>query len=385
MVFMGLLSLIAGSAVTLNQDHTSPSLNEWRSTDHEASAFIATSATADVQTPSVAAVRVDDTTQGATTPRRGLHFAASTMSTNATAMRTTIEPQSEDTSPPSSMVPNQNSDPSSAASWMPTSSDQTQSTKLNVESTTDNQTPTSPSQSTEFFSTPPMQTEPVKDESTTTNPSVTADDSAKTSPFTTKKMIVLATEVKKQKNPPQDNSKKSDTPGIIVASIIGGALAMMIIGFIVIFIRSKKYKQQQVQTKDWAGPSPFLENNTNNGHVSLTSSNRISFSSILPQRLSRKLSLLPEEDQELDDIMTGTTFGGKKEAQFLATDQAEKESNGTAAAAAEEVEIEGNAVGSSSQANEAQAADKNSEVTIQNKDDPATPLPTSGPADDSSV
>lgn len=407
---MWLLSLTAGSAVTPNQDHTFLHVTEetsnWRSTEYEASTFKATSAVADIQNLSVAAVKVDETSRSATTPLQGLQFAASTMSMNNTmsmnitaslnnsgltlpnesteSTNTTTEPQHEDTAPPLSMVTNQTSEPSSAVTWMPTSPDQNQSTERNAESTSDNETPTSPSQSTKIFSTPPRFTEPVSVESTSTNPSVTTDDIVNTSPLTTRKRTVLA----EGKDAPQNKPKKRDNPGTIVASIIGGALVMMIIGFIAIFVKRKKYKQQQVMTKDWAGPSPFLENSTDNGHVNLTSSNRISFSSFLPQRLSRKLSLLPEEDQELEEIMTGTTFGGKQEAQFLDSEQAEdspQESNGTASTAAPEVQIEGTSTGSSSQANEAPSMDKNSEVTDQNRDDPERLLSPSGPAEDSLV
>lgn len=403
---MWLLSLTAGSAVTLNQDRTMSHLTEettnWRLTEHEASTFKATSAVADIQTLSVAAVKVDETSTSATPPQQGLQSAVSTTGMNVTAslnnlgltlpnestesMKTTAEPQFEDTAPPSSMVTNQTSDPSSAVTWMPTSPDQNQSTGQNAESTSDNQTPTSPSLSTKFISTPPESTKSVKDESTRTNPSVTTDVLLRTLPLTTKKMTALDTQVKKAKDPPQENSNKRENSGIIVASIIGGTLVMMIIGFIAIFVQRKKYKQQQVLTKDWAGPSPFLENNTDNGHVNLTASNRISFASFLPQRMSRKLSLLPEEDQELDDIMTGTTFGGKQETNVLASQQTEnglKESNGTTAAA--EVKIEGNSTGASSQTIEAPTTEKNSEATVQNRDEPAAPLPPSGPAEDSSA
>lgn len=365
MVFVWLLTVAAGSAVTLNQDHTVPHSTEetpnWRSTEHEVPTFKATSAVADIQKLSVAAGKT------------------------AESVYTTTPPQFEDTATPSSMVTNQNSDPSSAVPWTPTSPDQNQSTEQNVESASDNPTPTSPSQSTKLFSPPPMSTKPVEVESTR-NPSVTTDNLINT--FTTKKTTVLATPAKKAKDLQQDNSKRRDNTGTVVAGIIGGALVMMIIGFIAIFVQRKKLQQQQVLAKEWAGPSPFLENNTDNGHVNLTSSNRISFSSFLPQRLSRKLSLLPEEDQELDDIMTGTTFGGKQEARFLALEQAEnglQESNGTAAAAAPEVKIEGNSADSTSQANEAPSTDKSSEVTLQNGDDPETTLPPSGPAEDSSA
>lgn len=382
---MWLVSLTAGSTVPSGQDHTLPYLtmetSNWQLTEHEASTFKATSEVSDIWKPSVAAVKEDEpASESATPPQQRPQFAASTMSTNVTASlnnsalmlrnestestTAATEPQFEDTAPPTNLVTNQTSDPSSAVTWMPTSPSQNQSTEQNAESTDDNQASTSPSQSTEFLSTPPTPTKPDKDESTRTNPSITpTDDLHSTLPFATKKMPVRTTQAKKGKDTPGGNSKKSDSHATIVASIIGGALIMMIIGFIAIFVRKRKYKQQQVLTKDWAGPSPFLENNTENGHGNLTSSNRISISSFLPQRLSRKLSLLPEEDQELDDIMPGTTFGGKREASFLDSEQAEnslEESNGTAAAAPE-VKSQGNGTGFSSHAYEAPYTDENSE------------------------
>lgn len=381
---MWLVSLTAGSTVTSGQDHTLPHLtietSNWQLTEHEASTFKATSDVSDIWKPSVAAVKDEPASESATPTQQRPQFAASTMSTNVTASQNNsalmlrnestesttaaTEPQFEDTAPPMNLVTNQTSDPSSAVTWMPTSPYQNQRTEQNAESTDDNQASTSPSQSTEFLSTPPTPTKPDKDESTRTNPSITpTDDLHSTLPFATKKMPVRTTQAKKGKDPPVGNSKKLDSHATIVASIIGGALIMMIIGFIAIFVQKRKYKLQQVLTKDWAGPSPFLENNTENGHGNLTSSNRISVSSFLPQRLSRKLSLLPEEDQELDDIMPGTTFGGKREASFLDSEQAEnslEESNGTAAAAPE-VKSQGNGAGFSSHAYEAPYTDENSE------------------------
>lgn len=399
MGLMCLLSLTLLSTLTLSQDHTLPYLTgetlNWQSTEREASTFKATSGVTDIQKPSAAAMK-DDRNRSATPPQQRLQFEVTTSLDNSGLMlpydstgstNTSTEAQFEDTAPPSSIVTDQTSEPFSAETWMPTSPNQNQITEDNARSTSDDQTPTSPSLPTNIFSTLPKSSMPVNEESTRTNPSVkTTDNLLSILPSSTPKMLVLTTQAQKREDLPQNNSKKMDNPGIVVASIIGGALVMMIIGFIGIFIQRKKYKQQQVLTKDWAGPSPFLEN-TDNGNVNLMSSNRISFSSFLPQRLSRKLSLLPEEDQELEDIMTGTTFGGKQEAPFPASEQAEnglQKSNGTAAGALE-VKIEGNSTESSSQANEEPPRDKNSEVTVQITDDPVTPLPPSGPAEDSST
>lgn len=401
MVLMWLLVLTAGSAVTLSQDHTLPPMTEetsnWLSTKHEASTFKATSSVSGIQTASVAAVKGDDSNRSATPRQQGLQFEASTVSMNVTtslnnsdstlpnnsseSTNIPTEPPltSKDTAPPSSRVTNQTSTPYSAVTWTPTSPNINQTTGHRAQSTGDDQPPTSPSLSNPFFSTQPIQSTPGKVESTRTNPSVkTTEDLLSSLPLTTKKSLVRTTRTKK--DPPQSNSKTTNDSGIIVACIIGGALVIMLIGFIVIFFQRKRYKQQQVLTKDWAGPSPFLENNADNGHVNLTSANRISFSSFLPQRLSRKLSLLPEEDQELEDIITGTTFGGKQETSGKAETQSIHESNGTAAGAPE-VKIEGNSTGTSSQANEEPPTDKNLEETVQNTDDPIILLPPSGTAE----
>lgn len=83
----------------------------------------------------------------------------------------------------------------------------------------------------------------------------------------------------------------------------------MVIGFLVIYIKKRKLQKQQISTTNWAGPTPFLESGADNGQVTLRSSNRISISSFLPQRLSKRLSLLPEVGEEMEDITVGSTFG----------------------------------------------------------------------------
>lgn len=383
LVLMWLVLLTAGSTVTLGQGHTlTKETSPWRSEEHEASTFKATSDVADISEPSVAAVKVDEPMSESATPlQQRPQFAVSTMSINITtslnnsalmlpnesteSTTAATKPQFEDTAPTTNLLTNQTSDSSSAVTSTPMSPDQNQSTEQNAVSTSDNQTSTSPSRSTEFLLTSPMTIKPVTDESTRTNPSVAhTDDLHSTLPLTTKKIPIRTTGTKKGKDPPEDNSKKKDSHATIVASIIGGALIIMIIGFIAIFFRKQKSKQQHVLTKDWAGPSPFLENSTENSHANFMLSNRISVSSFLPQRLSRKLSLLPEEDQELDEIMTGATFGGKRdERSFLASEQAEnslQESNGTAAAMPE-VKSQGNGTGSSCHAHKEGHTDENSE------------------------
>lgn len=107
--------------------------------------------------------------------------------------------------------------------------------------------------------------------------------------------------------------QKAVKHGKIVAGIIGGALLVMMIGFLVILYKRQKLKKHQMATSDWAGPTPFLDGETDNNHVTLRSASRISLSSFLPQRFSKTLSLLPETGEEMEEVMPGTTFGGNQE------------------------------------------------------------------------
>ncbi|KAM9733350.1 uncharacterized protein evi2b [Menidia menidia] len=123
------------------------------------------------------------------------------------------------------------------------------------------------------------------------------------------------------------NAKTRSNDGKAVAGIIGGALALMMVGFLAIYIKKRKLQKQQITTTDWAGPTPFLMAGNDNGQVSLRSSNRISLASFLPQRLSKRLSLLPECDEELQDMTVGVTFGGKTQGD--ASVEVSKEPSGT--------------------------------------------------------
>lgn len=154
--------------------------------------------------------------------------------------------------------------------------------------------------------------------STSTSPVSDGDElstrSYTTPQATTKTLFIHITRAKKRPDPPEDKSNVGGHHGKVVAWIIGGALVLMMVGFLAIFIQKRKIQKQQISTTDWAGPSPFLEGEANNGPAMLRSSNRISLSSFLPQRLSKRLSLLPETDEELEDITPGTTFGDKHHA-----------------------------------------------------------------------
>uniref|UniRef100_A0A3B4YKL0 Uncharacterized protein n=1 Tax=Seriola lalandi dorsalis TaxID=1841481 RepID=A0A3B4YKL0_SERLL len=175
--------------------------------------------------------------------------------------------------------------------------------------------------------------------STSTSP-VTGGDathptaSYKTSLATSKTSFISITRAKKRQDPPKEKPNRGVSHGKAVAWIIGGALVLMMVGFLVIFIKKRKLQKQQITTTDWAGPSPFLEDGADNGFVTLRPSNRISLSSFLPQRLSKRLSLLPETEEELEDMTPGTTFGEKRQGNTSGQQldgSTVPESNGTAA------------------------------------------------------
>ncbi|XP_038549686.1 uncharacterized serine-rich protein C215.13 [Micropterus salmoides] len=170
-------------------------------------------------------------------------------------------------------------------------------------------------QSTNLISTTTSSTKHVDSKSTSTRP-VTGGDatqSTKSSMAMTKTPFTHTTRAKKRQNSLEKKAKpkQETTHSKAVAGLIGGALVLMMVGFLVIYIKKQKLQRQQITTTDWAGPSPFLEGGADNGQVTLRSSNRISLSSFLPLRLSKRLSLLPETDEELEDMTPGTTFGNK--------------------------------------------------------------------------
>ncbi|XP_027855491.1 protein EVI2B [Xiphophorus couchianus] len=103
--------------------------------------------------------------------------------------------------------------------------------------------------------------------------------------------------------------KKGSQDSKVVAAIIGSMLSLMIVGFLLIYIRKHRLQKEQTATS-WAGPSPLLDGEANNGNVVLGSSNRISLTSFLPQRLSKTFSLLPETN-EMTDITSSATLEEK--------------------------------------------------------------------------
>nr|XP_015818236.2 protein EVI2B [Nothobranchius furzeri] len=126
----------------------------------------------------------------------------------------------------------------------------------------------------------------------------------------------------------QGKATNQTNHGKVVAGVIGAAIFLMMLGFLLIYIKKQSVQKQQTTTTDWAGPSPFLEGGLDNDKVTLRSSNQISLSSFLPKRLSKRLSLLPETDQELQDMTPGTTFGGKHQGGTSGESVAEQKKNG---------------------------------------------------------
>lgn len=143
-------------------------------------------------------------------------------------------------------------------------------------------------------------------------------------------------------------SVKVDGNGAVVAWVIGATLVLMMLSFLFIYIKKRKLKEQQITSKNWAGPSPFIENGEDSGQAKPHSSNRISLSSFLPLRASRRLSLLPEADEELEDVGPGSTFGDRQReassAQQVAGGRVQ-EGSGSARAAASQTDAEASGLG----------------------------------------
>ncbi|XP_054901688.1 protein EVI2B-like [Poeciliopsis prolifica] len=99
--------------------------------------------------------------------------------------------------------------------------------------------------------------------------------------------------------------KKGSQDSKVVAAIIGSMLSLMIVGFLLIYIRIQRLQKEQTTTS-WAGPSPLMDGEANNDNALLGSSNRISMTSFLPNRLSKAFSLLPETNEMTDITSRGT-------------------------------------------------------------------------------
>ncbi|XP_026227378.1 protein EVI2B [Anabas testudineus] len=210
------------------------------------------------------------------------------------------------------------------------------------------QLPTVLTQSTNLIPTTTVSTKPTNNNSSPSlkpgaslSPSPSPNPSLGQSPATSgstvmkKKTLNQITKAKIQPDTTDTKARSSDETnhGKIVAGLIGAALIVMMLGFLVIFIKKQRLQKQQITTTDWAGPSPFLEGAAENGLQTRRSSNRISLSSFLPHRLSKRLSLLPETDEEMQDMTGGTTFGDQHPGITFGQEvdsNSVQESNGTA-------------------------------------------------------
>nr|XP_046244032.1 mucin-3A [Scatophagus argus] len=243
---------------------------------------------------------------------------------------------------------------------------------------------THPTPSTNFLSSKSTSTKPGENKYTSTSTQVQAQSQTakqstgmyKTSPATTKTPFIHITRAKKGQGSQEKKatSKNKMYHSKIVAGVIGGALVFMIAGFLFIYIKKRKLQTQKITSTEWAGPSPFLEGGADYGQVTKRSSNRISLTSFLPQRMSKRLSLLPETDEELQDMTPGTTFGGKHQETISGREVNEndvQESNGTAAVVSEmkqEETVENSVSASSFQTNHPLSTNNNSEVKNPSED-----------------
>uniref|UniRef100_A0A3Q3KHN3 Uncharacterized protein n=1 Tax=Monopterus albus TaxID=43700 RepID=A0A3Q3KHN3_MONAL len=240
------------------------------------------------------------------------------------SMKPTTEVQVKEGTPATTVVTSQTSNPVMTTRAHPVISSHTQSQDtgktLTFQFTSDKTThpATHPDESTRLISTTPTTTKPADSTSTSRTRQVTGGDatqftsSYKTSAAMTTPPLTSINETKKTQAPPETNSNNETIHSKVVAGLIGGALVLMMVGFLIIFIKKRKIQKQQAATTEWAGPSPFLEDGADDRQAKLRSSNRISLSSFLPQRLSKRMSLLPEAGEELED-MTAGTFGDEQQ------------------------------------------------------------------------
>lgn len=187
--------------------------------------------------------------------------------------------------------------------------------------------------------------------------------------------IIPITKPKKQTNPPGEKAKPNTgtNHGKVVAGLIGGALLLMMVGFLVIYLKKRKLQRQKTNITEWAGPSPFLESGYNNGHAALRSSNRVSLSSFLPQRLSKRLSLLPETDEEMEDMTPATTFASKHLENPTVDGNGVQESNGSAPVVPDVKSTGESTEAGKTSSNNSESTNNSSEVTNLNQNQSENP------------
>ncbi|XP_029302500.1 putative GPI-anchored protein pfl2 [Cottoperca gobio] len=244
---------------------------------------------------------------GSQTAATPTNSSSSQLNSSTVGMKSNTETQSRVTTTATTVV-------TSHASFSTTTTPSMLSSSTQRQFTSDIMTRSS--QSTNSISTTITSTEPVENKSTSSSLVRGGDATQSTGLYKTlmstiNTPIIHITKAKERPDPQEKNGKsdKGTSHSRAVAGLIGGALVLMMVGFLVIYIKKRKLQRQKITTGDWAGLSPFLEG----GAVTLRSSNQISLSSFLPQRLSKRLSFLPETENELEEMIPGNTFGNKQQ------------------------------------------------------------------------
>ncbi|XP_017550458.1 protein EVI2B [Pygocentrus nattereri] len=142
--------------------------------------------------------------------------------------------------------------------------------------------------------------------------------------FTTrlgKKQTAKKNKPETSNNSQQGKEKQNkNNAGPIVAALIGSVLVLMLIAIVVILAKRHRMHKKKLENPDWAGPSPFLEGDTQHGNgedgpFQRRDTKRISLHSFFPQRLSQRLSLLVEEEVQMNEIAVSSTFGKNEQPQ----------------------------------------------------------------------
>ncbi|XP_036391945.1 proline-rich receptor-like protein kinase PERK10 [Megalops cyprinoides] len=150
---------------------------------------------------------------------------------------------------------------------------------------------------------------------TTGNPVPTPTPKKPSEPPTT-----TSTTTRRQPPPAtKPKEQKQSGAGRAVGIIVGMTLILMLLAIVFILLRKRRTQRRQLNDPTWAGPSPFLDGGAqpqlpagdDEGGDLLKDSKRISLVGILPRRLSKRLSLLKESDEEvlMGEIPSGSTFG----------------------------------------------------------------------------
>ncbi|KAL7831918.1 hypothetical protein AOLI_G00294660 [Acnodon oligacanthus] len=163
-----------------------------------------------------------------------------------------------------------------------------------------------------------------------TDKTITRGTTTSTTAFTTFTTQLGKKQTTKKNKPETSNNsqqgkekKKKDNAGSIIAALIGSTLVLMLIAIVAILVKKRQMHKKKLENPDWAGPSPFLEGDTQpglhsngeDGQFQQRDTKRISLHSFFPQRFSQRLSLLVEEEVQMNDIAASSTFGRNEQPQ----------------------------------------------------------------------